>query len=116
MSGLSSAFLAGVPPPRRPSTVCSHMAKHSGSRPAVDLQAVLLLIGAERRARLHAGLAVDLVLIEALRGQRLLHRLDIGGAHDRGLAPRRLKPAGIADAVAHMPDEQHVKVGEIVLL
>src|SRR5205823_2813823 len=41
-----------------------HMVEHRLRRPAVEREAVLLLVRAERRARQHAGLAVDLVLIE----------------------------------------------------
>src|SRR2546423_1842107 len=41
-----------------------HVLEHGPCRPAIDLEPVCLLIGAERRAREHSGLAVDLVLVE----------------------------------------------------
>ena len=47
-------------------------------RPAIDLESILLLIVAERRARQHAGVAVDLVVIKAPRGEDLLHAVEIG--------------------------------------
>src|SRR5262245_788554 len=93
-----------------------HMLEHRGRRPAIDLQAIGLLIGAERRAREHAGLAIDLVLVEADAGERLLHRFDIAGLELRALAPRRLEAARIADALAQMADEQRVKLGEVIVL
>src|SRR5205823_9622504 len=42
-----------------------HVVEHGGGGPAIDLEPVRLLIGAERRAREHARLAVDLVLVQA---------------------------------------------------
>src|SRR5262245_56296378 len=93
-----------------------HMLEHRGRRPAIDLQAIGLLIGAERRAREHTGLAVDLVLVEADAGERLLHRFDVAGLELRALAPRRLEAARIADALAQMTDEQHIEIGEIIVL
>src|SRR5437879_5843460 len=38
-----------------------HMLERGRIRPAVELEPVALLVGAEREPRLHAGLAVDLV-------------------------------------------------------
>src|SRR5262249_8666349 len=69
-----------------------HVLEHRRGRPAIDLEPVRLLIGSERRAREHAGLAVDLVLVEAELGERALHRLDLRGAQLRVLAPWRLEP------------------------
>src|SRR5262245_16439044 len=93
-----------------------HVVEHGSGGPAIDLEPVRLLIGAERRAREHARLAVDLVLVEAELGERTLHRLDLRGAQLRVLAPRRLERARVADALAQMADEQHVEIGEIVFL
>src|SRR5262249_52150183 len=84
--------------------------------PAIDLEPVRLLIGAKCRAREHAGLAVDLVLVHAELGERTLHRLDLRGAQLRVLAPWRFERARVADALAQMADEQHVEIGEIVFL
>src|SRR6185312_3452680 len=86
-----------------------HVREHVRGRPAVDLEAVLLLVGAERGAGEHAGLAVDLVAIEPERGQPLLHGLDVACLQLRVLAPRRGKRPGAADAVAEMADEQYVE-------
>src|SRR5258707_15864413 len=88
---------------RRPAM---HVVEHRRGRPAIDLEPVRLLIGAERRTREHAGLAVDLVLVEAELGEGTLHRLDLGGAQLRILAPWRLEPTRIGDALAQMADEQ----------
>src|SRR5262249_35638341 len=85
-----------------------HVVEHRRGRPAIDLEPVRLLIGAERRAREHAGLAVYLVLVEAELGEGALHRLDLGGAQLGVLAPRRLEPTRIGDALAQMADEQYV--------
>src|SRR5262245_16052025 len=93
-----------------------HMLEHGRGRPAIDLQAIGLLIGAERRAREHAGLAVDLVLVEPGAGERLLHYFDIAGLELRVLAPGRLEAARIADALAQMADEQHIEIGEVIVL
>src|SRR5262245_52369722 len=93
-----------------------HVLEHGRGRPAVDLDVVRLLIRAERRAREHAGLAVDFVLVEAELGERALHGLHLCGAQLRVLAPRRLERPRIADALAQVPDEQHVEIGEIVFL
>src|ERR1700722_982615 len=93
-----------------------HVSEHRGGRPAIDLQAVLLLIGAERGARQHPGLAVDLVMIVAARGEDFLHAVEIAGRQLRDLAPWRLERARVEDAVAQVTDKQHVEIGEIVLL
>ena len=93
-----------------------HVLEHRGGRPAIDLEAVGLLIVPERGAREHAGLAVDLVLVEPELGERVLHALDLRALELRVLAPRRLERPRIADAVAQVPDEQHVEIGEIVFL
>src|SRR5882757_5487637 len=66
-----------------------HRAQHRLARPAIDLQPGLLLIGTKRRAGLHPGLAVELVLVETDSRQLLLHRLDVGGAQLPRGRPRR---------------------------
>src|SRR4051812_12165762 len=86
-----------------------HVREHVGRRPAVDLEPILLLIGAERRAGQHAGLAVDLVLIHAERGQLVLHGLDLRGLELRTLHPGMLERLAAGDAVAQVADEQHVE-------
>src|SRR6185369_15405732 len=78
--------------------------------------AVLLLIGAERRAGQHARLAVDLVLVEPERCEPLLHRLDLARLELGGFAPRRLERFAAGDAIAEMADEQNVQIGKIVVL
>ena len=54
-------FFAECEPYRRR----AHRLQHRFARPAIDLQAGRLLVSPERRARQHARLAVDLVLVEA---------------------------------------------------
>src|ERR1700722_17573213 len=54
--------------------------QHRFARPTIHLQARLLLVGAERRAGLHSGLAVDLVGVETDAREVTLHGLDVGGA------------------------------------
>src|ERR1700756_146324 len=49
-------------------------AQHGFARPAIDLQSRRFLIGAERRARQHASLAVELVLVETDAREVTLHR------------------------------------------
>src|ERR1700693_3288548 len=71
-----SCACAALPCLRR-GRMAAHVGKDRGRRPAIELYAVCFLIGAERGPRLHAGLAVDLVLIEAARSEDVLHRLDI---------------------------------------
>src|SRR5438067_13729 len=56
----------------------AHGAQHRFARPAVDLEAGGFLICAQRRAGLHAGLAVELVLVETDARQMTLHGFDIG--------------------------------------
>src|SRR5208283_3230466 len=65
-------------PRLRRGRMAAHVVEHRGARPAIELEAVRLLVGAERGARFHAGLAVDLVLVEAAGGENVLHRLDVG--------------------------------------
>src|SRR5206468_10331558 len=48
----------------KPSAPRAHGAQHRFARPAIDLEAGGFLVGAERRTGLHAGLAVELVLVE----------------------------------------------------
>src|ERR1700722_5183548 len=93
-----------------------HVREHRGGRPAIDLQAIALLISAERGARQHAGLAVDLVMIVAAIGQDFLHAVEIAGRQLRDLAPRCLERTRLKHAVAQVTDKQHVEIGEIVLL
>src|SRR5262245_35577161 len=93
-----------------------HVLKHGGGRPTVDLQSVFLLIRAERRAREHAGFAIDLVLVETEPGQPFLHQLDIRGLELRILAPRRLELAPAGYAVAQVADEQDIEIRKIIVL
>ena len=51
--------------------MAAHVVEHRRRRPAIKLEGICLLIGAERGARLHPGLAVDLVVIEAARREAL---------------------------------------------
>src|SRR5438477_848821 len=110
------ASAAGFRMPSIPPGLALHVGEYRRRRPAIDLEAIGLLIGAERGAREHAGLAVDLVLVDAEPNERALHRLDLVGAQLRRLAPGRLERARIADAFAQVADEQHVEIGEIVFL
>ena len=82
-----------------------HLLQHRGSRPAIDLQPVALLIIAKRRARQHAGLAVDLVMIVAALGQNLLHAIKIAGRQLCDLAPWRLERPRIGDAIRKMTNK-----------
>src|SRR5262249_51205341 len=50
-----------------------HVPEHLHGGPAIELEAVCLLVGAERGSGLHAGLAVDLVGVQAVLGQVALH-------------------------------------------
>src|SRR5262249_10707751 len=70
---------------------CLHLLQHGGGRPAIELEVVALLIGAERRAGQHAGLAIDLVVVIAARREHFLHADEIGRRQLRDLAPRRLE-------------------------
>ncbi len=94
----------------------AHMVEHFGRRPAIDMQPIGLLIRAERGAGFHAGLAVDLVAVDAQFRQPLLHAFDVGGFHLHNLAPRCLKWPWIGNPVGHMADEENVQVREIVFL
>ena len=83
-----------------------HPRQHRGGRPAVDLESLALLILAKRGAGLHAGFAVDLVMVIAAGGEDLLHPVEIAGGKLRDLAPWRLEWPRIENAVAEMTDEQ----------
>src|SRR6476659_8306680 len=72
-----------------PSAPRAHRAQHRFAWPAVDLEAGGLLIRAERCTRLHARLAVELILVEADARQMSLHRLNVGGAQLRRRGPWR---------------------------
>src|SRR5262249_18761924 len=73
-------------------------------------------IRAKRRARQHAGLAVDLVLVESPPRQLALHLFERQGLELLDLSPWRLERARARDAVGEMADEQHVKIGEVIVL
>src|SRR5579885_107429 len=79
-----------------------HMREHGGGRPAVHLEPALLLILAERGAGQHAGLAVDLVAIDAECGELALHRLDLRRLELRVLAPGMLERLSPADQIGEM--------------
>src|SRR5579863_472020 len=63
--------------------------QHRLARPAVHLQPGRFLVGAERGAGLHSGLAVDLVGIETDAHEVTLHGFDVGGAQLGRGRPRR---------------------------
>src|SRR5947208_6363797 len=94
----------------------AHRLQHRLAGPAVDLEAGGFLIGAERRASLHAGLAVELVLVEPDPGQMLLHRLDVLGAQLRRCRPRCYERQWTSHTVAEVTDEQHIEIGEVIFL
>src|SRR6266516_7465947 len=64
----------------KPSAPRAHRAQHRFARPAIDLEAGRFLIRAQCRTRLHARLAVELVLVETDPPQMTLHGLYIGRA------------------------------------
>jgi hypothetical protein len=66
-----------------------HLPQDRRRRPAIDLESILLLIVAERCARQHAGVAVDLVVIKAPRGEDLLHADEIG-SRTTSACPQRI--------------------------
>ena len=61
------------------STRRAHRTQHRFARPAIHLEASRFL-GAKRRARLHPGLAIQLVTIEAEVCKLALHGFDVGSA------------------------------------
>src|SRR4051812_26678834 len=74
VESVSSKASRLIPPPnRRPLARRDDRAQHRFAWPAIDLQSGLLLIRSERRAGLHAGLAVKLVLVEPDARQMTLH-------------------------------------------
>src|SRR3954454_2871191 len=83
----------------------AHRTQHRFARPAIDLEAGGFLVGAERRAGLHARLAVELVLVEADPRQMTLHGFDIGRAQLHRGAPRRCERLRAYHAVGEMADE-----------
>src|SRR6516164_3728038 len=93
-----------------------HLPEHRRSRPAIDFKPVALLIFAERGARQHAGLAVDLVVVITARGEKPLHPIEIDGRQLHEARPRRFERPRLADAIAQMPDKQDVEIGKIVFL
>src|SRR4051812_47217529 len=92
------------------------MLQRRSSRPAIERELFRLLIGAEREPRLHPGLAVELVVVEAEGGEALLHLLELRSAQLHHRLPRRLERPRVRDAVGEMADEQHIEVGKIVFL
>src|SRR5436305_10058689 len=91
-----------------PAGPAAHVVEHGGGRPAVEFQPVRLLIGAEREAGLHAGLAVDLLGVITELGEAALHLLELRALELHHVAPRRLEGAAVENAIAQLPDEQHV--------
>src|ERR1700716_172503 len=63
--------------------------QHHVALPAIHLEPGRLLVGPERRARLHPRLAIDLVGVKADARQVTLHGLDIGRAQLGRSRPRR---------------------------
>src|SRR4051794_4245881 len=90
--------------------------QHAFAWPAVNLETGRFLECAKRGAGLHAGLAVQLVLVEAKPRQPFLHRLDVGCAQLLRGSPGCRKRQWARHTVGKVPDEQHVKIREIVLL
>ena len=62
---------------------CIHMREQRGVGPAIDFKTVPLLIIADRRARFHSRLAVDLVVIVAARRQKFLHAIEVATGPER---------------------------------
>src|SRR5882762_551281 len=83
--GIHRALILKTRPTLRPGLCFSargaDRTQHRFARPAINLEPGRFLIGAERRARLHPRLAVELVVIETDAREVTLHGFDIGGAH-----------------------------------
>ena len=114
-------MIARIAPVSRELILCNIAEKALGlpkflGRPAVDLQAVRLLVGADQGARVHAGLAVDLGDRIAQRLQALLDALDALGGELLDVGPGRRESGAAGDAVAEIADEQRVEVGHVVAL
>src|SRR5206468_3882070 len=95
--------------------LAAHLLEHGGGGPAVEPQPVRLLIGAEREPGLHAGFAVDFLRIIAEVGEPPLHLLELGGLELHHLGPWRFECPPVENAIAQLPYEQHVEIGEIVV-
>src|SRR5262245_41160159 len=83
----------------------AHRLQHRLARPAIDLDPGRLLIGAECGTRQHAGLAIDLVLVDADPRQMLLHRFHGFRTQLRRRRPWRRKGLRVGHAVGEMADE-----------
>src|ERR1700710_1560076 len=94
----------------------AHRLQHCLAGPAVDLETGGLLIRAECCAGLHAGLAVEFILVETDPRQMALHRLYVLGAQLRRCRPRRCERQRTSHAVAEMSDEKYIEIGKIILL
>src|SRR5258705_10746206 len=96
--------------------LAAHMLQRRGGRPAIERQLFRLLIGAERETRLHPGLAVELVAVEAERGEALLHLLELPGAQLPHPTPGFLERPRVRDSVGETTAEKHVEIGVIEFL
>ncbi len=97
----------------RSTAACARALRRSA---AVDFQSALLLIRAERRAREHSRLPIDLVLVEAERREPPLH-----GSTCSVLTARSCSNGvsnGLPPAIrsAEMADEEHVEIRKIIVL
>ncbi|KAG5734512.1 hypothetical protein E4T56_gene14407, partial [Termitomyces sp. T112] len=120
MAGASAATKSATRRPHRaiaaPDPKPGPSGRHCIAWPAIDLESCRFLIGPERSARQHPGLAVDLVLVEPDARQVFLHRLHRRRAQLRRSRPRRRKGLRTGHAIGKMTNEQHVEIGEIILL
>src|SRR5262245_55466175 len=94
----------------------AHVLQQCLRRPAVDLQAIGLLVGADQRARVHSCLAVDLGdgIAQGLQlDMDLLYAL---GRQLPDVAPWRAEVAAAHHAVAEVAHEQGVEVRHVVAL
>src|SRR5438046_606991 len=110
----TAAALAGIRAlHRRPllRNLGAHVGEQRLGRPAVELEAVGLLVGADQRARVHAGLAVDDGDLVAQPLQSLLDALDALGGELLDVGPGRHEGGTAGHAVAETAAEQRVDVG-----
>src|SRR6185503_5031841 len=97
------AALAGFGAVRR--RLDAYVLQQGLRRPAVDLQAVGLLVGADQRTRVHSSLAVDLGDGVAQPLQLLLDLLDALGGQLPDIGPGRAEVAAADNAVAEVADK-----------
>src|SRR5262249_54482728 len=92
----------------------AQVCKNCVGGPAIDLEFVVALVGANQFTGVRSDLAVDLLDLIAVRLETFLNLGDRARLLWRDAAPRRLEIAAAIDTVGEVADEDGVEVGHVV--